>query len=154
MCLRIGPRWHKECCAINTPNGPITWKQETMYLGVTLLAGKCFKVSFEKSKSTFYRSFNAIYSQLGKINSPMVTLNLISTIALPCLLYATEALPFNVTLFKELEHPWSRVFMRVFGTFSNETVFNCKYFSGHLPVEHMIRLRKINFIRSLAVSKK
>ena len=42
--------------------------------------------------------------------------------------------------------------MRVFGTFSNETVLSCKFFSGHLPVEHMIRQRKINFIRSLSVS--
>ena len=46
--------------AVNTPNGAITWKQESVYLGVTLLAGKCFRVSFEKSKSAFYRSFNAI----------------------------------------------------------------------------------------------
>jgi hypothetical protein len=70
----------------HTENGPIDWVKETTYLGVTLVAGPKFKISLDNCKTNFYSSFNAIYSQLGKLNSMFVTLKLISTIALPCLM--------------------------------------------------------------------
>ena len=113
-CLRIGPRWCSNCCHIYTPSGQICWIQDIVYLGVTVLAGKQLKFDFEKCKSCFYRSFNAIYSKLGRINNPIVTLNLISSIAMPCLLYAVEALRINNATFKTLEHPWTRAFIEYF----------------------------------------
>ena len=52
--------------------------------------------SFMVLLSSFYASFYWLYAlesiRLGKINNPIVTLKLIFIIALPCLLYAQEAL--------------------------------------------------------------
>ena len=104
-CMRIGPRWHRPCSPILTDNGPICWVTETTYLGVTIVAGPKFKVSLDNCKTNFYSSLDAIYSQLGKINSIFVTLKLISSIALPCLLYAIESTPFIKTFLRALEHP-------------------------------------------------
>ena len=153
VCLRIGPRWRSECCNINTSSGSVLWTLETNYLGVTLLAGKTLKFNMEKCKSNFYKSFNAIYSQLGRINNPIVTLNLTSSIALPCLPYAAEAMPINNALIRSLEHPWTRVFMKTFTTFDSNTIIQCQFHTGFMPVEHLLRLRKVNFIKSLATSK-
>jgi hypothetical protein len=118
-----------------------------------MLAGKHLKFNFEKCKAGFYRSFNAIYSKLGRINNPIVTLNLISSIAMPCLLYAVEALPINNATFKTLKQLWTRAFMKIFTTFNVGTVNKCQLHTGLMAVEHMIRLRKVNFMNSLVNSK-
>ena len=59
---------------------------------------------------------------LEKVNNPIVTLKLVFTIALPCLLYAQEAMPMSKSYIKSLEYPWTRVFMKVFWTFSNDSL--------------------------------
>ena len=95
---------------------------------------------------TFFSTFNALYGQLGKQNNVLVTLHLASSIALPCLLYAIEAVPFTKSFLKSLDHPWTRIFMKVFNTFDSEIVLNCQYFCGCLPLEHLARIRKVNFL--------
>ncbi len=92
----------------------------------------------------FYSSFNAIYSKLGKINNPIVTLNLVSSIALSCLLFAVEALPLTKAVIRVLEHPWSRVFMKLFWTFDNEVVKLCQFYTGFTTVDHLPRSVRIN----------
>jgi hypothetical protein len=147
-CIRIGRRWHIESVAIETAYGSIHWSTEVRYLGVNIIAGSKFQCNIDDAKRNFYASFNAIYSKLGKINNPIVTLKLISTIALPCLLFAQEALPMTKSYTKALEHPWSRAFMKIFCTFNELIVRQCQYYTGHLPIEHLVQLRKFNFFDS------
>jgi len=66
-----------------------------------------------------------------------VTLNLISSVALPCLLFAVEAQPLTKAVIKVLEHPWSRVFMKLFWTFNNEIIAQCQFYTGFTTVEHL-----------------
>ena len=122
------------------------------YLGVKILATYKFSCCFDKPKSSFYSSFNAIYSQLGKINNAIVTLHLISSIALPCLLFAVEALPLTKAVIKVLEHPWSRVFMKLYWTFDMEIVTQCQYYTGCSTVELLARERKVKFVNFLQYS--
>jgi hypothetical protein len=152
-CIRIGKAWKSNCVDIKLPSGKLQWASSIKYLGVDILAGKKFTICFDSSKSKFYSSFNSIYSKISKVKNPIVILNLISSIALPCLLYNTEALPLNITTAKELDHPWSRVFMRIFGTFNLNIIRQCQYFTGFLPLQHQLRLRKYNFITGLKNSK-
>ena len=112
----------------------------------TIVVGSKFKISLDNFKTNFYSSFNAIYSQLGKLNSIFVTLKLISTIAVPCLLYAIEAVPFNKSFLRSLEHPWTRVFNKIFTTFDADTILGCQFFSGYLPLEHVARTHKVKFL--------
>ena len=151
VCMRIGPRWHKHCSPITTKTGAINWATEATYLGVKILAGKKFNVSLDDCKSNFYSSFNALYSQLGKLNNVLVSLHLASTIALPCLLYAVETMPFTKSFLNCLEHPWTRIFMKIFNTFDIETVLNCQYFTGYLPLAHLARIRKVNFLVNMGL---
>jgi hypothetical protein len=102
--------------------------------------------------ASIYGSFNAIYSKLGKINNPIVTLHLISTIASPCLTYAQEALSLTKVYLKSLEHPWSRVFMKLFTTFNEDIVRQCQYYTDHMPLEHTVMLKKFNFLNALKFS--
>ena len=102
VCIRIGPRSFNEYVPVFINKLPVHWCNEIIYLGVTIVAGSKYRCSLERMKSKFYGSFNAIYSQLGKLNSPIVTLNLVSSIALPCLLYTSESMPFSSNLFTQI----------------------------------------------------
>ena len=82
----------------------------------------------------------------------MVTLKLISTISLPCLQYAQEALSPTKTYIKSIEHPWSRAFMKIFNTFNEKTILQCQYYTGYLPLEHTVQLKKFNFLNVLKFS--
>ena len=69
--------------------------------------------------------------------------------SLPSLLYAVESLPLKNAFLRAIEHPWSRVFMKVFSTFDANTVVMCQFYTGFLPVEHLVRIKKFKFIDSL-----
>ena len=71
-----------------------------------------------------------------------MTLNLISTIALPCLLNAVEALPLTKTVLRSIEHPWSRVFMKIFQTFDAAIITDCQLYTGYTTVENLALGRK------------
>jgi len=152
VCMRIGKRCHFKCSPLLTQSGSINWSDSVVYLGVKFVSAVKFKCDMEKAKPKFYSSFNSIYSKIGKINNPMVTLKLISSISLPSLLYAMEALTFSKTDCKSLENPWNRVFMKIFGTFNLQIVRQCQYFVGLLPAAHILNLKKISFIDSLKIS--
>jgi hypothetical protein len=152
-CIRIGKRCHEQCVPLRTTKGIIPWSNSVTYLGVHILAAAKFTCCFDKPKSSFYSSFNAIYSKLGKINNPIVTLNLVASIALPCLLFAVEALPkLTKAVTRVLEHPWSRVFMKLFWTFDNEVVKQCQFYTGFSTVEHLAKERKNRFVNFLQFS--
>ena len=135
----------QKCISIHTENGPIDWVKETTHLGVTLVAGPKFIISLDNCKTNFYSSFNAIYSQLGKLNSIFVTLKLISTIAVPCLMYAMEAVPFSKSFLRALEHPWTRVFNKIFASFDANTILGCQFFRVINPWSTSQKHAKLSF---------
>ena len=92
VCIRVGKRFNVACPPITTPTGVIAWSTAATYLGVDIVSAKAFTCCISRSKSKFYASFNAIYGKLGKVNNAIVTLNLIAAMALPVILYASEAL--------------------------------------------------------------
>ena len=145
-CIRIGKRCHAECRHIVTADGFIPWSSTVKYLGINIVAGMKFTCSMDNLKANFYSSFNAIYCKLGMFNNLVVTLHLISTIALPCLTYAQEALSLTKTYLKSLERPWSRVFMKLFTTFNDDIIHQCQYFTDCMPLEHTVFLKKFNFL--------
>ena len=50
-----------------------------------------FTCCFDHAKSQFFRSFNAIFSKIGRFASEEVVISLIHAKCLPVLLYGTEA---------------------------------------------------------------
>ena len=41
--------------------------------------------------------------------------------------------------------------MKVFNTFDSKTVLNCQYFCGYLPLEHLAKVRKVNFLVNMGL---
>jgi len=64
---------------------------ELKYLGVCVMAARCFKTSISHIKIKFYRTFNCIYSRSKADNSEIVTIELVKAYCLPLLLYASKS---------------------------------------------------------------
>lgn len=147
--MRFGKGWAKNLCPLRSPKGEIPKVLSGSYLGVDLISGPYLRVNVYRQKRKFYASFNAIYSKLGFFNNEFVSLHIAHTVALPCLLYGTEAFKWNKTQMKELELPWSRGFMKVFKTFDLNVIKQCQFYSGYTTVEDMIHKRRCKFIENI-----
>ena len=78
-CLRIGPRFDTQCCAISTTSGiSLPWVNELKYLGIYLVSSRNFSCSFDQAKRAYYRSLNAIFGKIGRIASEEVVLQLVA----------------------------------------------------------------------------
>ena len=153
IAMRIGCRFNSTCSNLTVVNKPIQWNTEAKYLGIYIQSGYNFKCNFSTTKSKFYRSANAILSQLGKNNNSAVSVQLAGAIALPILTYCIEALALNKSELALLNHPWIRIFQKCFGTFDTKVVEQCQWYTGYLPINHYHAIRSVNFISKLENSK-
>jgi len=60
--MRVGKRFSVQCAPFIRSGGELKCVSELKYLGVYLVAAKCFKTSVNHLKVKFYRVFNCIYS--------------------------------------------------------------------------------------------
>jgi hypothetical protein len=148
--LRVGKRSNTACCDLRANGCIIQWTKEAKYLGMSVLHGYKFSCSFDNSKSKFYRAANCIFGKLEKLKNVPVTLHLVHTIAFPILTYGIEAIPLNKTQLSSLDHPWSRIFMKMLSTFDQNIVQQCQFYSGLLPIRHYYVLRRMRFLCNIA----
>jgi hypothetical protein len=152
VALRIGKRHNGSCCNLSASGSTIKWVTEAKYLGIYIRSGQKFACNFDKQKAKFYRAANCIFAKLGNLNNIPVTLHLVHSIALPTLTYALEAIPLTKTQVLSLEHPWSRMVMKVFKTFDQKIVEQCQYLSDLLPMRHIYTLRRMGFLSNIETS--
>jgi len=62
---------------------PLTYVSAVKYLGIYVVAAKCFKLSIDHLKVKFYRVFNCIYHKVKAPNSELVIVQLLKSYCLP-----------------------------------------------------------------------
>ena len=149
---RIGSKFKTKCVDLYVGQDKLEWVTEVKYLGIYIMSGLKFKVNFDKTKAKFYRAANGILSKICAKNNIAVTLKLLSTMALPILTYAIEALGLNKSELISLDHPWLRMFQKVFQTFDNNVVRTCQLYTGYLPMSHYYSMQSMSFLRKLSQS--
>ena len=147
--LRIGSKYNITCPQLRIGGVVVDWSIETKYLGVFIKAGPKFKCNFDRCKIKFYQSANVILSKLGNQPNAAVSTHLIAAMALPALTYACEALSLNASEKNTIDHPWLRTFQRIYHTFDKNTVKQCQWYTGHLPINHYYAMRTFTFLLSL-----
>ena len=154
VCTRIGPRCNTVCSNIVSLNGSIIgWSDVVRYLGVYIVRAKQFKCVFNHAKTSFYRSFNAVYGRIGRAASEEVILQLIFNKCLPCLLYGVDVCPINKSEQRSFDFSLNRVFMKLFRTSSMDIIQSCKYFFSIPDLMDLIRRRKLNFLSKVVSSE-
>ena len=124
-CLRTGKSHFINCSNIPTIHGHIPWAKEVKYLGLTLISGCRFKISFANTKCKFYSCFNELYSKMGRALDLSVIVHLLQTIAMPILLYSLESLHLNKSEINSLEFTLSRALYKIFKVSGTENIKFC-----------------------------
>ena len=91
-----------------------------------MLSADHSNVVWKKCKTSFYRSFNAIFGRLGRYASAETIIQLLQSKCMPVLLYGLKACPINSSDYTSLEHPVTMAFMKVFKTNSVTVVDECQ----------------------------
>ena len=127
ICIRFGEQFEAVCSDIvSAQGGNLQWVDSCRYLGVYFISGRVFRCSFHNAKCSFFRSFNAIFSKVGRFASEHVILSLIRTKCLPILLYGLEACPVLKRDKHSLDFTLTRLFMKLFRTGSPAIVAECQ----------------------------
>ena len=154
VCIRFGHRFNENCAELTSLHGgSMKWVESCRYLGVHLESARSFKCSFDKSKSKFFRAFNALYSKIGRAASEDVVLALLRTKCLPILLYSTEACLILSRDKLSLEFAITRVFMKVFCTSSAAVVAECQRNFNFLSFKHQLSIRTAKFLQRFSASE-
>ena len=89
-CLRIGPRYNVTCAnivSINSLTLSPSDGQMKCGTGVYIVSSCLFKCSLAYAKKSFYRGANAIFSNIGRLASEEVVLQLIKSKCISISLY-------------------------------------------------------------------
>lgn len=150
-CIRFGSRCNNACVNLKTDcDEMIPWLREVKYLGVTLVSGKSFNVSFDTAKSKFYSAFNSIYSQLGYVYDISVLAHLLESIAVPMLIYAIEALDLTKSALSNLDFTLNRALFKIFKLNDRANLEYCAEMYGILSISKKYIIRRQTFFKNLA----
>lgn len=111
-----------------------------------LPVGEFFVAVFIMQNVHFFRSFNAIFSKVGRFASEHVILSLIRTKCLPVLLYGLDACPVFKRDKHSLDFMLTRLFMKLFRTGSPAIVAECQSQFNFLPVSYQVDIRTASFM--------
>jgi Reverse transcriptase (RNA-dependent DNA polymerase) len=150
--IRIGPRFDVVASHLVLENRTINWCTEMPYLGVVIKSAKSFRCCIHAKKIKFYRSLNGILGKIGLSPKINVTLSLIESHCNPILLYCLDALKLNKTDIKGLSHPYNSAYMKLFSSFDKNVITLCQYYSGQLPLTHLVDCRTLNFYSRINIS--
>jgi len=74
-CIRIGQRHDKSCNNIVALNGlQLSWVNELHYLGRFIVSARCFRISLDHAKRSFFPAANGIFGKIGRIASEDVVM--------------------------------------------------------------------------------
>lgn len=149
VALRIGKRYKVQCAPFFLSGGQLNFVSELKYLGVYLVAAKCFKTSVSHLKVKFYRVFNCIYAHSKAANSEIVTVELVKAYCLPLLLYASESVLLLKSQLHDLNNCINRAVHKIFGVSSAVCVTDVRRFVCLYDVSELVEKRRLKFMDSL-----
>jgi len=149
VAMRIGKRYSVQCAPFSLSGGELKCVNELKYLGVYLVAAKCFKTSLNHLKVKFYRVFNCIYSRSKAANSEMVTVQLLKAFCLPVLLYASESILLSNSQLHDLNNCLNRSVYKIFGVAGAEAVKDVRHFIALDDVAELVEKRTVTFVDRL-----
>lgn len=153
-CIRFGPRYDAACAEISTHDGNIIpWVKSCRYLGIELSSSRSFKCVFDVAKRSFYKSFNAIYGKVGQFASADVIIHLLKLKCLPVIMYGLDACPMNGSDKKSLDFAIFKTLAKIFGTFSQDIINDCRTAFDIPFAADSIRKQKMKFLARYSASE-
>ena len=107
VCIRFGSRFDVKCSSITTLDGiALEWVDAGRYLGIIFVSRRILKCNFDNAEEIFYRSFNSIFSKVGRTASSELILHSTPTKCVPSLLFSLDAcVPFTLPITSHSNDP-------------------------------------------------
>ena len=145
VVMRIGERCDVTCAHLTLDGKELIFVRSLKYLGVHLVAGKCFSCCVKNVRMKFYRTFNAIYYRSKGVNTELVTLHLFKSYCLPFILYGTEAVPLNKTALRRLDDCIKLAVAKIFNV-KDDNIDVVRSYCDLPYIGDIIEKRRLNFI--------
>jgi len=101
----------------------------------------------------YFRAFNALFGQIGRIASEDVIVQLLKTKCLPVLYYCLKACPLKKAQLDAVDFALNSTFRKIFSTRSQEEVVEmCKQIFGCQTPSDVVADRKCKFFSKFIVS--
>ena len=153
-CIRFGPRHDALCANMTAHDGSdIPWVKSIRYLGIEMKSSRVFKCVFDTAKKSFYKAFNAIFGKIGRSATADVVMHLLKVKCLPILLYGLNACPLNVADYKSLDFVIVKTLAKIFETFSQVIINECRTAFNISLMCDIISRHKINFLIRYSASE-
>jgi len=91
LAMRIGNRYSVDCAPFTLSGGQLKFTSQVKYLGVYLVAAKCFTTSVSHLKVNFFAFLTVFIPVLKLLALEIVNVQLLKAYCLPFLLYASES---------------------------------------------------------------
>jgi hypothetical protein len=148
-CIRIGPRHDFKIADIVINGNAISCSQELKYLGVVIVANKIFKCDPHSAKVKFFRSLNGVLGKIGTCTDINVSLSLVSSFCTPVLLYGFDTGALSKSQVDKLAYPFCSIYYKLFNTFDKQTIVQCQFYTGQLPLKYLLHVRFLSFLKGL-----
>jgi len=146
MVLRIGARFAATCAPQKLGVDNLTYVPAIKYLGITIKAGRKFNCDYDPVKSSFYRSFNTIYSKSKMNDSELVSVFLVQSVCIPIISYALEASGPNRGAILSLNNAIDNSIRKIFSISEASNVAFVRRLVGIECMEQSDKLRTCDFI--------
>ena len=111
--------------------------------------GKVLKFLYDNAKSSFYRSFNALFQKIAACNNEILLVYLLKSICLPALLYAAEATSNINDKLNSLDRCVYLALSKIFNTYSNEIISAVRIYFDIPSVKSIVDRRRESYLMSL-----
>jgi hypothetical protein len=151
--MRCGNRSDVKCSTMYLGDYKLEQWTSIKYLGVVLKAGKTMTADFVEAKSSFYRCFNSIYAKSCMADVETIPIMLINSMCVPKLLYGIEVLAPRYAALKTLDNVVNRCVCRIFKTFDQTVIDDCRLYLGVHSVYDLYKIRACRFLLKLGLKK-
>jgi hypothetical protein len=143
--IRIGERFNMDCVPLDVSSIQISCSKETKFLGTVIMTAFRFKVSLSRNKINFFINVNKLFSKLG-CSDVAVVISLMNAHCISALLYNLEVLDLMKSDVNSLKFVVTRAYMKLFKTPTMDIIMQCMFYTGQLPVDFNILIRKHRFL--------
>ena len=149
VVTRIGERFNVTCVPLMLCGRELQFVQCFKYLGVYIVASKCFSCSVKHVRMKFYRTFNSIYYRSKGASSEFVSVQLFKSYCLPFILYATEVIPLTKSSVRLLDNCVKQAVAKIFKVYNTDSIDFVRRQCDLSYIGTLIEKRRLNFVNKL-----
>ena len=144
--LRVGKQYQNVCGKLTIDGTAIGNVDSLLYLGITILAGKQWRIDLTTRRRKFFCSVNNICHKSALFSEPVLH-HLLNSYCKPVLVYNIAGASCSKSILRKIEHAWICALYKVYRV-NGSNLSTVLAYTGNLPIQLDILLYQFKFLRS------